>query len=72
MPGILTLLSDLRPLNAKARGLYERVTAEGYAEDEGDVVAVSVLAEDLQDALLVYWVSAKYADTAVVSLKLVL
>jgi hypothetical protein len=51
------LPSDLRPIRDKAKGLYERITTEGYVEDEGDIVAVSGLAEDLRDVLLEYWVS---------------
>ena len=69
--GILTpLLSDLTPLKDRAEGLYERVTTEGYVEGEGDVAAVSGLAEDLRGVLLEYWVSTQKADTAVESLKL--
>jgi hypothetical protein len=51
------LLSDLRPINDKVIGLYQRVTAEEYVEEEGDTVAVSGLAEDLRDVLLGYQVS---------------
>lgn len=64
------LPSDLRPIKDKAKGLYERVTTEGYAENEADIVAVSGLAEDLRDVLLEYWVSTRKADTTVGSLKL--
>ena len=39
-------------------------------EGEGDVAAVSGLAEDLRGVLLEYWVSTQKADTAVESLKL--
>lgn len=64
------LLSDLRPLKDKAKGLYDRVTAEGYKEGEGDVVTVSGLAEDLRDVLLEYWVGIqKKAVTIFGSLK---
>jgi hypothetical protein len=38
--------------------LHERITTEGYAEREEDVLAVSVLAEDLRDVLLEYRVGS--------------
>ena len=60
--------SDLRPLNHKAKGLYEHVTAEGYAENEEDLAAVSELAENLRDVLLEYCVSIQKAVTIVGSL----
>ena len=63
------LLSDLRPLKDEAKGLYDRVTAEGYKEGEGDVVTVSGLAEDLRDVLLEYWVGIQKAVTIFGSLK---
>jgi hypothetical protein len=36
---------------------YGRIVAEGYVEDEGDIAAISGLAEDLRDVLLEHWVS---------------
>ena len=64
------LLSDLGPLKDQAKGLYERVTAEGYEEGEEDIVAVSGLAEDLRDVFLEYWVGIQKTVTIVGSLKL--
>lgn len=56
--GMLTLLlSDLGTIKDKAKVLHERMTAEGYAENEADIAAVSRLADDLRDDLLEYWVS---------------
>ena len=57
-------LSDFRPIKENAKGLYERVTADGYVENEKDVAVVSELAEDLQDILLKYRVSIQNPDTA--------
>ena len=67
---LTSLLSDLRPIKDNAKGLYERVAAEGYTENEADIVAVSGLVEDLRDVLLEYWVSIQEADPATGSLKL--
>jgi hypothetical protein len=39
------------------RRLYKRIVAEGYVENEGDLAAISGLAEDLRDVLLEHWVS---------------
>jgi hypothetical protein len=51
------LLSNLGSIKDTATGLYQRVTAEGYVEEEVDIVVVSGLAEDLRDILLEYQVS---------------
>ena len=48
------ILSNLRPIRDKAKGLYERITTDGYTEDAKDTAAVSRLVEDLRDALLEY------------------
>lgn len=67
---LITLLSDLKPLKDKAKEFYERVTVEGYVENEEDIAAVSGFAEDLRDVLLEYRVSIQRDDTTVRSLKL--
>jgi hypothetical protein len=54
---LTSLPGDLRPIRDKAKGLYERIATEGYVQNEGDVAAVSGLAEDLRDALFEYRVS---------------
>lgn len=64
------LLSDLSLIKDKAKGLYERETAEGCAGGEGEIVDVSGFAEDLQDVLLGYRVSIQKVDTTVGSLRL--
>ncbi|KAF9784547.1 hypothetical protein BJ322DRAFT_851719 [Thelephora terrestris] len=48
------LFDDLRPIKDKATCFYEHLMAEGYVEGEGDIVAVSELAEGLRDVLLGY------------------
>jgi hypothetical protein len=53
---LTSLLSGLTPIRDKAKGLYDRITAEGYVETEDDIAAVSVLAEELRDVLFEYWV----------------
>ena len=67
---LIALLSDLKPLKDKAKEFYERVTVEGYVENEEDIAAVSGFAEDLRDVLLEYRVSIQRDDTTVRSLKL--
>jgi hypothetical protein len=37
--------------------LYGRIVAERYVENEGDLAAISGLAEDLRDVLVEHWVS---------------
>jgi hypothetical protein len=49
--------SDIRPIGDKVQRLYGRIVAEGYVEGEGDLAAISGLAEDLRDVLLEHWVS---------------
>jgi hypothetical protein len=51
---------DLRPIRDKAKDLQKRIGAEGYVQNEGDIAAVSGLAEDLRDALLDYRVSVYF------------
>ncbi|KAF9784521.1 hypothetical protein BJ322DRAFT_851027 [Thelephora terrestris] len=51
----------VRPIKERAKGLYERVTAEGYTSEEGDIVAVAKLADDLRDILLEYWIVEQQA-----------
>ncbi|KAF9784552.1 hypothetical protein BJ322DRAFT_851774 [Thelephora terrestris] len=50
-----------KAVREKAKALRERVTAEGHASDEGDIVAVSKLADDLRDILLEYWMAQQQA-----------
>ena len=45
------------PIKDRAKQLYKHIAVDGHTEDEGDVAAVSGLAEDLRDVLLEYWVS---------------
>ena len=66
---LTTLLSGLKPLKGKAKEFYERVTVEGYVENEEDIVTVSGLAEDLRDVLREYQVSIQKDGTTVGSLK---
>jgi hypothetical protein len=54
---LISLPGDLRPIKDKAKGLHERIATEGYVQNEGDIAAVSGLAEDLQDGLIEYRVS---------------
>ena len=39
--------------------LYSRVSAQGYEECQGDILAVSEMVEDFRDALLEYQVGNK-------------
>jgi hypothetical protein len=39
--------------------LYNRVSAKGYEESKDDILAVSGMAEDIQDALLEYQVGGE-------------
>jgi len=39
--------------------LYNRVSAQGYEECQGDILAVSGMAEDIRDALLEYQVGGE-------------
>ena len=50
--------------------LYNRVSVEGYQECQGDILAVSGMAEDIRDALLEYQVGSSKFHAVVVSLKL--
>ena len=38
--------------------LYNRVSVDGYEECQGDILAVSGMAEDIRDALLEYQVGS--------------
>jgi hypothetical protein len=49
--------SDIKPIGDKVQKLYGRIVTEGYVENEGDLAAISGLAEDLRDVLLEHWVS---------------
>jgi hypothetical protein len=49
--------SDIRPIGDKVQRLYGSIVTEGYVEGEGDLAAISGLAEDLRDVLLEHWVS---------------
>ncbi|KAF9784529.1 hypothetical protein BJ322DRAFT_851232 [Thelephora terrestris] len=55
------LFDDIIPIKDRATGLYQRVTAEGYVEEEGDIVAVSGVAEDLRSVLLGYQMTQQQA-----------
>ena len=57
-------LSDLKPIKDRAMVFYERIAAEGYVEDKGDVELISVLAEDLRDVLIEYKVSVNSGGPA--------
>ena len=39
--------------------LYDRVSVGGYEECQGDILAVSGMAEDIRDALLEYQVGSR-------------
>jgi len=45
--------------------LYDRVNAEGYEECQGDIAAVSVMAEEIQDALLEYQVGSNWTHMVI-------
>jgi hypothetical protein len=49
--------SDIRPIGDKVQRLYGRIVTEGYVEEQGDLAAISGLAEDLRDVLIEHWVS---------------
>ena len=38
--------------------LYNRISIDGYQECQGDILAVSEMAEDIRDALLEYQVNS--------------
>ena len=50
--------------------LYNRASAQGYEECQGDILAVSGMAEDIRDALLEYQVGTGNCHVAAASLKL--
>ena len=50
--------------------LYDRINAQNHEECQGDIQAVSDIAEDIRDALLDYQVGGDKAYVAVGSLKL--
>jgi hypothetical protein len=49
--------------------LYNRVSAQGYKESQGDVLAVSGVVEDIRDALLDYQVGSYGIYIVIVLLK---
>ena len=50
--------STLKLIGDNGVVLYHRVNVEGYQECQGDILAVSGMAEDIRDALLEYQVSS--------------
>ena len=50
--------------------LYNRISIDGYQECQGDILAVSGMAEDVRDVLLEYQVNNSKFHAVVVSLKL--
>jgi hypothetical protein len=54
---LTTLSGDLRPIRDRANILYDRIATEGYVQNDGDIVAVSGLTEDLRDLLFEHRVS---------------
>jgi hypothetical protein len=50
--------------------LCDRASVQGYEKSQGDILAVSEMADDIQDALLEYQVGSGKSHAAVVSLKL--
>jgi hypothetical protein len=48
--------STLRLIRDTGNTLYHRINTEGYSESQGDIQAVSGIAEDIRDALLDYQV----------------
>ena len=61
----------LKAVRDNGMALYNRISAQEYKECQGDVLAVSEMAEDIRDALLEYQVSCKRPHVAeVVTLKL--
>ena len=68
---MLTHPRALKTVRDNSMTLYYRVSVQGYKECQGDILAVSEMAEDIQDALLEYQVSGGKSHTAeVVALKL--
>jgi hypothetical protein len=47
--------------------LHNRVSIQEYKKCEGDILAVSEMADDIQDALLEYQVGSEKLRTAVVT-----
>ena len=50
--------------------LCDRVSVQGYKKSQGDILYVSEMADDVQDALLEYQVSSEKSHAAGVSLNL--
>ena len=48
--------STLRLIRDTGNVLYDRINSEGYDESQGDIQAVSEIADDIRDALLDYQV----------------
>ena len=49
--------------------LCDRASVQGYKKSQGDILAVSEMADDVQDALLEYQVGSEKYHPAIVSLK---
>jgi len=49
-------ISTLRLIRDTGNVLYNRISTEGYEESQGDIQAVSGIADDIRDALLDYQV----------------
>jgi len=47
--------------------LGDRVSAQGYEECQGDILAVSGMAEDIRDALLEYQVGSKRTHAVILT-----
>jgi hypothetical protein len=47
--------------------LHKRVSVQGYDESQGDILATSEMADDIQDALLEYQVGSKKSHAAFVT-----
>ena len=42
--------------------LFNRISAQGYEECQGDILTVSAMAEDIRDALLEYQVGYHHTE----------
>ena len=50
--------------------LHDRVSAQGYEGCQGDILAVSEMAEDIRDAFLEYQVRSKRSHAVILLLRL--
>ena len=62
--------STLRLIRVKGNALCDRIKTQGHEECQGDIQAVSEIAEDIRDALLDYQVGGDKSYVDVRSLKL--